>query len=270
MWTVDQCWDDYHLWRISIAPIDFTKNIFCRLLQREWRSEALYDLQHATRIRLCRALRRPLLTERPCPALSPALLSATQWRPGCPAVTSSTRQSGSHAFSTTCRGTQTLTDSQTHSRAAACRSRDVIQRKEPKGHVYCILRKWLHRGAMCKVLHYSDSIGFCEWDFMKWDRTLNVSLNFFLFFLFFCFLLFCFWKRLFKLLIFFLYFIYEVVKWTPFWWRCWQPENCSLTSGAASLFDFCNQSWCCWRCPFPSSLLRSKNLTNRLQILELY
>lgn len=78
--------------------------------QCEWRSEALYDLQHTTRIRLCWALRRPLLTERPCPALSPALLSATQWRPGCSAVTSSTRQSCSHAFSTR-RGTQTLTDS---------------------------------------------------------------------------------------------------------------------------------------------------------------
>lgn len=139
--------------RFDLSPL------FLHILQCEWRSEALYDLQHTTRIWLCWALRRPLLTERPCPALSPALLGATQWRPGCSAVTSSTRQRCRHAFST-CRGTQTLTDSKTHSGTPARSSRDVIQQKETTGHVYCFLREWLHRGAMCKFLHYSDSIGF--------------------------------------------------------------------------------------------------------------
>lgn len=148
IWRTDQLWDDYCAWRNPMALIYVIFFFFFCLLQREWRSEALYDLQHTTRIRLCWALRRPLLTERPCPALSPALLSATQWRPGCSAVASSTRQSRSHAFSTR-RGTQTLTDSKTHSGASACRSRNVIQRKETKGT--CLLYPAGMTASRCNV-----------------------------------------------------------------------------------------------------------------------
>lgn len=150
-----------------------TDAYLCLSLQRERRGEALYDLQDASWIRLCRALWRALFVKRPCPALSPALVSATQWRPGCSAVASGTRQICSHAFSTH-RGTQAFTDSEPHGGTAACHSGNVTQRnfkKDTKGHVYCILQEWLHQGAMCKVLHYSETIWVCEWDFTNRSGT---------------------------------------------------------------------------------------------------
>lgn len=155
-------------------------------LKRKRRSQALHDLQHTARIRLCRALWCPLFTERPCPALSPALISATQWRPGCAAVTSGARQSCSHTFTARRGTTQTDTDSKTHVGDGPCRSGDVIQWWQTKGHVYC---ERLHQGALYRIfffffLHYSDSNGFMNEISQKWNRNLNVSLNyFFLFFL---------------------------------------------------------------------------------------
>lgn len=163
--------------------LDFWSFYWCQSLplQREWRSEALHDLQNSSWIRLRRALRRALFTKRPCSALPPALISATQWRSGCSALTSGTCQICSHAFATS-RGTQTYTDCKPHGGNAACHSGNVTQQRKQrhKGHVYCILQEWLHQGAMCEVLHYSETIWVLRWGFheMKWNRTLNVSYNF--------------------------------------------------------------------------------------------
>lgn len=120
-------------------------------LKRKRRSQALHDLQHTARIRLCRALWCPLFTERPCPALSPALISATQWRPGCAAVTSGARQSCSHTFTARRGTTQTDTDSKTHVGDGPCRSGDVIQWWQTKGHVYC---ERLHQGALYRIFFF--------------------------------------------------------------------------------------------------------------------
>lgn len=95
-----------------------------RFLQREPGSEALYDLQDASRVRICRTLRRALLLKGPRAALSPALASSTQRRPRRSAVASGARQVPGHARSAR-RGT--FTDSQTHGRTPAGRSGDVIQ-----------------------------------------------------------------------------------------------------------------------------------------------
>lgn len=156
-------------------------------LKRKRRSQALHDLQHTARIRLCRALWCPLFTERPCPALSPALISATQWRPGCAAVTSGARQSCSHTFTARRGTTQTDTDSKTHVGDGPCRSGDVIQWWQTKGHVYC---ERLHQGALYRNFFFFFFFAlqwfqrFYEWDFTEVEPQLECQLELFFFYFF--------------------------------------------------------------------------------------
>lgn len=121
--------------------------------QRERRGEALHDIQHFPRLRLRRALRRPLLAQRPRPALPPPLPSAAQRRPGRPAAAPRARQGGGPRFPAL-RRAQTVTDSKTRAAGTPARSPgDVIERQETFRRVPCEKDcvKTVHRA---EDLHY--------------------------------------------------------------------------------------------------------------------